>query len=127
MAKAVKELQFETPNKVGVLNKISGVFKKAGVNILHVWGCGEGSKGYFGVVTNNNAKAKKALKTLGFSAKERDLLVVSLPNKAGALTRISAKLAKANVSISSIAATTAGGRVALILNTQNNAKARRLI
>ena len=47
MAKVLKELQFETPNKVGVLGKVSEALKKAGVNMEQAWACGEGSRGHF--------------------------------------------------------------------------------
>ncbi len=127
MAKKLKELQFETPNKVGVLCKVTCVLKEAGVNILHAWACGEGSKGQFGLVTGNNAKAKKALKKLGISAKEKDILAVTLSHKVGSLERVAHKLAKAGVSVTCLSATSAGNRVTVLLNTKNNNKAQRLV
>ncbi len=127
MAKKVKELQFSTPNKIGVLGKVTDALKKARVNILHMWACGAGSKGTFGIVTNNNARAKKALKSLGFSAKENDILVINLQNRVGALAKAAGRLAKAKVNVTCVSATSAGNRVALILGTTNNKKAQRLV
>ena len=127
MAKKLKELQFETPNKVGVLCKVTCVLKEAGVNILHAWACGEGAKGHFGLVTNNNTKAKKALKHLHISAKEKEVLSVTLSNKTGSLERVAHKLAKAGVSVTCLSATSAGSRVAVLFNTKNNNKAQRLV
>ncbi len=126
MAKKVKELQFSTPNKVGVLGQVTDTLKKARVNILHMWACGEGSKGLFGIVTNNNARAKKALKKIGRSFKEKEILVVNLQNKVGALARVANRLAKAGVSVTCVSATSGGNRVALLLGTRNNKKAQRL-
>ncbi len=126
MAKRVKELQFSTPNKVGVLGKVTNALKKARVNILHLWACGEGSRGTFGIVTNNNARAKKALKKLGYSSREKEILVVNLQNKVGALAKVANRLAKAGVSVTCVSATSAGNRVALLLGTRNNKKAQRL-
>ena len=127
MAKKLKELQFETPNKVGVLCKVTCVLKEAGVNILHAWACGEGPKGHFGLVTSNNAKAKRALKRLRIAAREKDILSVTLSNKTGALERVAHKLAKAGVSVTCLSATSAGNRVAVLFNTKKNSKAQRIV
>lgn len=128
MAKSIKELHFSTPNRVGMLSKVASALSGAGVNLLHAWACGEGSEGYFGVVTNNNAKAKRALKKLGISAAEKEVLEVTLQNKSGALARIAARLAKAKINVTCLSATSAGpGRVTVLLNTKNNRKARRVI
>ena len=127
MAKMVKELQFTTPNRVGVLSKVTGALNSAGVNILHAWGCGEGATGYFGMVTSGNQKARQALRKIGISTKESEVLVVNLPNKKGALAKVADKLAKARVNITCISATTGGNNVSVLIGTKNNKKAQRLI
>ena len=127
MAKKLKELQFETPNKVGVLCKVTCVLKEAGVNILHAWACGEGPRGHFGLVTSNNAKAKNALKKLRISATEKEILSVTLLHKVGSLERVAQRLAKSRVSVTCLSATSAGNRVTVLFNTKNNRKAQRLV
>ena len=127
MAKRMKELQFTVPNKVGVLSKVTAVLKAAKVNILHAWACGEGATGYFGLVTSNNARARKALAKIGVKAGEKDVLVLTLSNRVGALDRAARRLAKAKVNITCLSATSAGGRVAVLFNTRNNKKAQRLV
>ncbi len=127
MAKALKELHFSTPNRVGVLSKVTGALSKAGVNILHAWACGEGATGHFGLVTSNNSKAKKALKGLKISASEKEVLMVMLPNKKGALAKAAAKLAKAKVNLTCLSATSGGNRVAVLFSTKSNSKAKRLV
>ena len=127
MAKKLKELQFSVPNRVGALARVTEVLKNARVNLLHLWACGEGSEGCFGMVTSNNAAAKRALKKLRISTKEKDVLVVSLPNRAGALDRVAKKLARGKVNIHCLMATSSGGRVAVVLGTRNNTKAARIV
>lgn len=127
MAKKMKELQFSVKNNIGVLHQITRALKKARVNILHAWACGEGRTGSFGLITSDNAKARKVLRTLRISSREKDCLVVTLGNRVGALDRVAARLAKAKINITCISATSAGKRVAVVLNTGNNAKARRLV
>lgn len=127
MARKVKELHFAVPNKIGTLQKVTSVLKKADVNILHAWACGEGATGYFGLVTSNNGKAKLALRKIGIKPTEKEALVVSLSNRVGALDRVAAKLAKAHVNVTSLSATSAGGRVSVLLNTRSNARTSRII
>ena len=129
MAKVLKELQFETANRTGVLSKVAEALKKARVNLEQAWACGESSKGYFGIVTSNNAKAKKASKKLGVRRfSEKEVLMVTLPNRVGALARIANKLAKGGVNVTCLSATSAGrNRVGVLLGTKNNKKARRLV
>ena len=127
MAKRVKEIYFSVNNKVGVLAKITNALKAARVNILHAVAWAEGSKGHFDIVTNNNAKAKKALGKIGIRAMDCDSVVLTLQNKVGTLERIAKKLAKANVNITCLSATTGGSKTAVVLHTKNNAKAARLV
>ena len=127
MAKKMKELQFSTPNRVGVLASVTDALKKARVNIVEIWACGEGSKACFGIVTNRNAAAKQALKKLGIKTSEKEVLVSNLANKVGSLAAFSRKLAKARVNITCLSATTNGKRAAVLFSTSSNNKARRLV
>ncbi len=127
MAKVVKEVRFSVPNKVGTLAKITGVLKDAKVNILHLWACGEGREGHFGLVTTSNARARRALRKLGVKSHESEVLVLTLPNRVGALDRAARKLAKSRVNVTCVSATSGGSRTAVLLNTRSNAKARRLV
>ena len=127
MAKRVKELQFSTPNKVGVLADITQALQKAGVNILQIWACGEGSKACFGMVTSRNEAAKKILKKWRITPKEKEMLILNLQNKVGSLARVSKKLAKAKINITCLAATTQGKRASVLIDTNQNKKAARLV
>lgn len=127
MAKKVKELRFSVKNKVGALSEIAALLKKANANILHAAAWVEGKKGFFGLVTNNNAQAKKALGKAGIRATEGDVLVLNLANKVGSLDRVARRLARAKIDITCLVATTSGPRASVLLNTKNNSKARRVV
>ena len=127
MAKKVKELQFSTPNRVGTLAKITDAFKKARVNISQIWACGEGSTACFGIVTDNNAKAKKLLKAHKITVKEKDILVLNLANKVGSLFNVANRLSKAKINITCLSATTNGKRASVVISTSNNNKAKSLV
>ena len=128
MAKKLKEVQFSVANKVGTLSKITDALKKARVNMVHIWACGDGPTGHFGIVTSNNAAAKRALKKAGAkNISEKEVLAVNLTNHVGALDRVAKKLAKAKVNITCLSATSGGNRVAVLFNTRSNSKAQRLV
>ena len=127
MAKKTKEITFSTPNRVGVLEKVTSAFKEGKVNIQHVAAWSEGGKAFFNVVTSNNACARRALSKAGIRSHERDVLVLNLQNKVGSLERVAKRLSKGRVNISCLMATTAGNRASVLINTQNNRKAQRLI
>jgi len=126
MAKAMKELRFTVKNKVGALAEITKAFKDAKVNILHIAAWAEGGKGFFNVVTDHHAAAKKALKKIGISAIDKEVLVVNLQNRVGSLDRVARKLAKGKVDITGLSATSGGKRVSVLLATKNNAKAKKI-
>jgi hypothetical protein len=127
MAKKVVELEFSVPNKVGALAKITDAFEKSKVNIHHIWACGDGKTASFGIVTDRNATAKSILKKHGINAKEKPLLVMNLANKVGSLAKAAKKLAKGNINITCLSATTSGSRASVLLGTANDKKAMRLV
>ncbi len=127
-AKLIQELQFKTRNDVGILSEITQALRDGGINLTHAWACGEGGTGFFGIVTNHNDRAKKALKKLGIKATEREVLSVSLPNRAGELAKVAKKLAKARVNITCVSATSSSSdRVNVLISTKNNKKAKKIL
>lgn len=127
-AKKVKQLNFTMPDRVGLLSEISAAIAKAKVNILA--GCAYDMEGraYFMLITNNNAKAKKALGTFGVDVKEEDVISVDLPNKVGALQRVSKKIAEAGININYMYGTASPGKSSVIIfKTVDDKKAIKLI
>jgi hypothetical protein len=98
-AKLGRELYFETPDKKGVLADICVAFANANINIEAMCAYGQGGKGYFMMLTSDNIKAIEVLKTLGYKAKENDVLVLTLKNKVGVAAKIGKRLADANINI----------------------------
>ena len=127
MAQKVKELRFSMPDKAGQLGAVTRVLGKARVNILEIAAWTEGRKAMFRIATNNNAKAKKALRSIGVRAGEGEVLVVKLRNRPGALERIGRKLARAKISLHCITATTSGKTATAVLSASNLSKAKRAV
>jgi len=86
-------------NKPGQLAKVAGALKRAKVNILAISVVDSADTGVVRLVTDNTAKAARALTRSGMKPMRQSVLVVYPPNVPGAMEGLSAKLAKAGVNI----------------------------
>lgn len=127
-AKKSKQLSFEMSNKVGLLSEVTGAVTNANVNITAVCAYGMGKKAYFMLLTENNAKAKKALGSLKAKVEEEDVVTVELPNKIGEIQKIAEKIAEADIDIIYMYGTASTGKSSIcVLKTANDNKAMRAI
>lgn len=127
-AKKSKQLSFEMSNKVGLLSEVTGAVTNANVNITAVCAYGMGKKAYFMLLTENNAKAKKALGSLKAKVEEEDVVTVELPNKIGEIQKIAKKIAEADIDIIYMYGTASTGKSSIcVLKTANDNKAMRAI
>ena len=125
---AGKQLVFETADEVGMLAKVSKALADAGVNILAAKAYTKEGAGHFMVVTSDNAKTAESLKGQGIESSEKDVILLELENKVGALAEASNKLAAAGVNITHIAATAGEAPTSLVvLTTADNAKAMEVL
>jgi hypothetical protein len=126
MAKVTKvnHLLVETPDKVGMMAKVCAAISDAGVNIRAMSASARQRKGYFMLLTEDNSKAKEALKSAGFKVKEDEAVAVELENEVGAAKRMAQKLADAKVNLKYCYGSTGNGTMALLVfNSNNNEKA----
>ncbi|MFH1226368.1 MAG: hypothetical protein V1701_00515 [Planctomycetota bacterium] len=117
------EIWVKTPNKIGVAAGLARVVSTTKTNILAMSSYGETNKGYFKLVTSNNAKAAKAIKTLGYNVKQNNVLLVETPNNPSTFWPLAQKIAKRGVNINYCYGTAMGAKALLVLSTNNNAKA----
>jgi len=128
MAKLVNEIKFSAPHKKGVLASINQALGENSVNIVHLGACGSGKKAWVNLVTNRDPKAMAVLRRLGYKPKAEKVVLLNITNKAGKGVPYFNRLAKAGINIKSVMATSSGGnRVSVILNTNNNRKAVRVL
>lgn len=130
MAKAMKskQLSFSMPDKVGLLSDISTAIAKAKVNI--VGGCAYGmeNRAYFMLITDNNAKAKKAVGPFGAGFTEDDVISVEMPNKVGELQKVAKKIADAGINIHFMYGTAGAGKTSIcVFKTDDDKKAIKVI
>jgi hypothetical protein len=121
--KKVKQLVVTCSDKAGKLAEVTGALAGAKVNMQAIMACGCSGKAWFAVLTDNNLKAKAALKGAGFNVGEEGAVAVSLPDKPGALAYVAGKLAAKNVNLEYCYVTACGcGGCFLILRALDNNK-----
>ena len=120
----VTELHVITPKEPGILGRVMGTMANAGVNVRALCAYNGAKEGHFLLVTSDNKKAEKALKTLGYKVKTNMVIEVEIGDRIGAGAEIGALLGNAVIDIEYCYGTTAGlGRAVLIFKTNNQKKA----
>ena len=130
MAKATKakQLTFDKENEVGLLAEMSGSLSAADVNITGLCAYQMNERAYFMIMTDNNAKAKRALKKIDIQAEYEPVIAVEMPNKAGEIKKVAAKLADAGIDIEYTYGTAGSKRSTFcVIKTNKDAKAIKVI
>ena len=124
MAKAskVKEIVATTPNKVGMLAKITNAISDAGVNIIAISAHTMGNKAKFMIVTEDNQKAMRALRKKKLIVGEGDAVSVTLSNKIGSARELANKLAKAGIDLNYCYGSTGNGSESLMVFSTKDVK-----
>ncbi|MCX5685950.1 MAG: ACT domain-containing protein [Candidatus Omnitrophica bacterium] len=121
-----KEILVTVANKIGILANMSKILGDHGINIEGVAGYAQGNEAKIMIVADDELRTKEALVKAGYkSLKEKDVIVVELINKPGALKSITAKLAEEKIDILYAYGTACpeGCPARLILSTSDNEKA----
>ena len=127
-AKKTKQLSFLMSDRIGLLSLVSTTVAKAKVDITAICAYGIENKAYFMMVTDSNAKAKKALTPLGIGIQEEDVIAVEIPNKIGELQKVAQKIADSGINIEYMYGTEGTGKTSVcVFKTADDAKAIRLI
>jgi hypothetical protein len=120
-----EELHVVTPDEPGILGRVMGTLANAGINLRGVCVTTEEGEGHFLLLTANNAKAAKALKSLGFRVTSSKVITVEVSDRIGAGAEIGALLGNAVVDVRYCYGTTASGqgKALMVFQTSNNKKA----
>lgn len=118
------QIGFSLPNRVGLITEVAETLAAARVNIEAICAYEMDEDGYFMMVTNNAAKAKKALSGLTQKVITNDVFYVEVPNRPGQLAAVSRKLSEAGIDVWYIYASPGKSRTAvLVFKTDNDRKA----
>jgi hypothetical protein len=117
------ELHVITPNEPGILGRVLGTLANAGVNLKALSAYSDKDKGHFLLITADNKKAEKALKSLGYKVKTNKVVTIEIGDRIGAGAEIGALLGNAVIDIDYCYGTSAGlGRALLVFRTSNPKK-----
>lgn len=128
-AKIVKQLSFVLPNKVGQLAAVTELVASEKVSITSLSARELGNNAEFFLTTDANAKAKRALASLGVEIKEGEAVRMVLPDKSGRLFKVAKRLADAGVDVRSAwaAASPSGKSATVMVISSDNEKAAAAI
>lgn len=122
--KIESELHIIVPNETGILGRILGTLANAGVNLRALCAYAEGAKGHFLLISSDNKKAEKALKSIGYEITVNDVVTVLIEDRIGAGAEIGALLGNAVINVDYCYGTSAGvGQALLVFKTSDNIKA----
>jgi hypothetical protein len=122
MAKTMKmkELSFSLPNRIGLLSELSSFLTAAKVNIEAICAYGMGDEGYFMIVTDNNAKAKKVISQMGAEVKVEEVIAVEMPNRVGQMRQAAKQISDAGVDIHYVYGSPVRGKMTVIFKTADD-------
>lgn len=124
-AKRGKEVTLSIVNRIGVLAEMAKVMADRGVNLLAINASVDGSVGTIRLVTDDNLRAKDVLREHGYNPHEEDVIMLTVPHKAGMLHRVTEILAEAMIDTHHVYATTTetDGDCCVVLHTANDDQA----
>ncbi len=123
-----KQIGFSLPNKIGLMAEVAEALAAAKVNIEAICAYEMEDEGYFMLVADNTAKAKKALSRLSKEIISDDVFYVEVPNRPGQLEAVSRKISDAGIDVQYIYGSPGKGRTAvLVFKTDNDRKAMKAL
>jgi len=118
------ELHVITPNEPGILGRVLGTLANAGVNLNALCAYSYEGQGHFLLLTADNKKTARLLKTLGYKVKTNRVITAEIGDRIGAGAEIGALLGNAIVDIDHCYGTSAGvGRALLVFKTNRHKRA----
>ena len=118
----MKDLTVTLENRPGTLADVAEALGKAGVNIEGFCGFAAGGQGTGHVLVEDAGRARSAIEGAGASVSgERDVLLVNVENKPGAVGAVARRIADAGVNIEVIYVA-AGNRIVIGASDLNKAR-----
>ena len=116
-----KQIAVQAPNKSGVMAKICQAMAWHEVNIIAIMAPESLGTGILRIVPDDLEKAEDVFNELQFSFTVEEVLSLRLTNKPGELAQIASTLAKSNIGIEFLYATTDGfGRAERVILSPTN-------
>jgi hypothetical protein len=111
-------------SRPGVLAKVARTLADAGVNITAFCAGEATGRGKIRLLVDDAARAREALRAAKYRPGEEPALIVTLPDRPGALAEVAERLARARINIRcAYATTTGGGQTSVVLTVADPDKA----
>ena len=94
-----RQLMLRLENQVGTLAQITSVCASSGINLIAICAYAVEKSVAVMFVTEDNNEAKRLLSSHGFNVQEEEAILLSMDNKAGALQRVTDKLAESGIDL----------------------------
>ena len=121
----IKDLSVSMEERPGTLADVAEALGKGGVNIEGICGFPVSGRGVGHILVQDAAKARQAIEGAGAKVTgERDVLVLEIADRPGALGQVARKLAQAGVNLNLVCLAT---NTRLVLGADNLEKARGAI
>ena len=98
----MRELLIVTKDRVGLLAEISYVLGKENINIESISADTIGNKAVIHLVASDDKKAEKLLSKAGFKVMRSDMIVVTLEERPGELSKVAKILADEQINIKNV-------------------------
>jgi hypothetical protein len=130
MEKVMKksELKVVTKNTVGILAEVTSLISENGVNIENICAYTTGDEAIFNLLTTDNEKIKKVMTGKGYQIEEREVIVLELWNRPGALSEAAMQFKKKGIQLQNVYGTSSpqGERTTMIFLSEDNEKASEM-
>ena len=118
----VKQYSVFLPNKPGALSGLAKMFMDAGISLLGIASEVRDDSGVVRIAVEEDVDGSDVLIKNGFSAVERPLLSVDVPDRVGELYRLTTVLAEAGINITTVYGTAQVGQNCRLLIAVNDSK-----
>jgi hypothetical protein len=118
-----KELKVIVENKTGILAEVIDLIAQKGVNIENICAYKTEDKAIFYILTDDNTKARKALEEKRYLIEEREVIVLRLWNRPGALSEVATKFRQNGINLYSVYGTRGGEKTTIVFSAEDNDKA----
>jgi len=127
-ARMTTQLVCSLPTRVGLLADIAETLRQANLNVIAISAYERDGVAKFLLVTNDNTEAASALGRFNADVREKSVVLVDMPNKAGALEEVAKKIAEGGINIEySYGTAGAADMATVVFKTADDAKVASLI
>lgn len=120
-----EELIVHAENRVGLVAEVGRVLSERGISILAINAEVEGAGAAVHLITDAQSYARDALRKAAFEVSLREVVVLTLPNHPGYLSKVTEALARREIDIEELYATVPGESTkgVVVFTCSNNGKA----